>query len=139
MYWIVFILILITSGCGNNTILGEDENGDEPPLTLWMELPTNTDGVYEFEYPTNSPSSYTSVYYETEPMGRVFWFSPDSFTIVHLGIPITEPIINFSTYANGQTGLGKQLIYIYSPHINDTLNVIGCIENVCEETEFIVR
>ena len=36
-------------------------------------------------------------------------------------------------------GQGQQLIYIYPPHIGDTLNVIGCIENVCEETEFIVR
>ena len=72
-------------------------------------------------------------------MGRVFWTSTDSFTIVHLGIPITEPIINFSTYADGKIGQGQQLIYVYPPHINDTLNVIGYIENVCEETEFIVR
>ena len=138
MFWIVVIILLI-SGCENIHPKLEPEDQDEPSLTLWMELPTNPDGIYEFQYPTNKTSSYTSVHYETSPMGRVFWFSPDSFTIVFQGIPITQSVVNYSTYADGETGLGKQLIYIYPPHINDTLNIIGCIEDVCEKTKFIVR
>ena len=137
MYILTLLLLLTGSGCYGNSP-GAVETKDEITLDLWMDLPIKN-GHYEFDYPTNRPSSYTRVMYETKPMGRVFWTSPDSFTIVHFGIPITEPIINYSTYADGETGQGQQLIYIYSSHIGDTLNVIGCIGNVCEEIEFIVR
>ena len=138
MNFVIIILLLTLSGCYGSDSPGAVETKDEITLDLWMDLPIKN-GHYVFDYPTNKPSSYTRVYYQTIPMGRVFWTSPDSFTIVHLGIPITEPIINYSTYADGETGQGQQLIYIYPPHIGDTLNVIGCIGNVCKEIEFVVR
>ena len=72
-------------------------------------------------------------------MERVFWFSPDSFTIYHQGFPITMAVVNYSTYSDGVTGLGTQLCYIYQDHIGDTLNIIGCGTDMCDSTRFIVK
>ena len=87
-----------------------------------MDLPKR-DGLYVFTYPVGRPSSYTSVLYQTEPMVRVFWYSDDMFTIIHWGREFHYPIINYSTYSDGEDGSGKQMIYIYPPHIGDTLEV----------------
>ena len=103
-----------------------------------MDLPQR-DGEYIFTYPFTNPSSYAHIRYETLPMERVFWFSPDSFTIYHMGFPITEPIVNYSTYSDGLTGLGTQLCYIYQGHVGDTLEIIGCGINICDTTRFIVE
>ena len=79
-----------------------------------MDLPITDDGLYVFNYPNNAPHTYTSVEY------------------------ISQPIINYSTYTSSDS-TGKQMIYIYQPHINDTLSVMGCIQgDYCKEVSFIV-
>ena len=133
------LMLVILVGCGNsqdNTKPVEPQ--ETTPLILSMNLPKE-DGYYIFDYPTNRPHTYTSVEYDTEPITRVFWTSPDSFTIVHQGFPITEPIINYSTYSRDD-GSGKQMIYLYEPFIGDTLQVIGCVDNDnCKSVSFIVE
>ena len=72
-------------------------------------------------------------------MQRVFWTSPDSFTIVYQGFPITEPIINYSTYSDYE-GNGKQHIYLNESMIGKTLTIIGCLDtDYCIESHFDVK
>ena len=128
----IIILILLFTGCSAETPTYKPEE-QITPLHIWMDLPQR-DGEYIFTYPFTNPSSYAHIRYETLPMERVFWFSPDSFTIYHMGFPITEPIVNYSTYSDGLTGLGTQLCYIYQGHVGDTLEIIGCGINICDTT-----
>jgi hypothetical protein len=129
-------------GCGDfnsfNTTINSNNNSDEPILLeLYMNYPIEN-GYYKINFPDNSPHSYTSVEYQTEGMRRIYWTSLDSFTIVHMGYLITEPIINYSTYSRDD-GSGKQMIYLDQDFINDTLMIRGCIsESNCEELEFII-
>jgi len=103
-----------------------------------MDLELDNNGYYLFDYPGESNNSYTYVKYATSPVTRIFWSSPDSFTIVHQGFPITEPIINYSTYSDDD-GNGQQMIYVYQEHIGDTLSVIGYFsEEIWDDVEFIV-
>ena len=137
---IVILLSLVVSvnGCGIDSKI-EEEPQDTTPLNLYMELPIR-DGLYIFDYPDNRPHSYTSVLYQTEPMTRVFWYSPDSFDVYFQYHWFSYPIINYSTYSNGNDGSGKQMIYIYEPHIGDTLEIIGCIDdNNCRSLSFLVE
>ena len=132
------LMLVILVGYGNSQQNTEPlEPQDTIPLTLFMNLPKE-DGYYIFDYPTNRPHTYTSVEYDTEPITRVFWTSPDSFTIVHQGFPITEPIINYSTYSDN-AGNGQQMIYVYQEHIGDTLSVIGYyFDEVWDDVNFII-
>lgn len=140
MYFI--IIFLLVSGCGDSNPFTTFESTQKNPhaveLEVIMDLP-KIDGEYVFQYPTGSPSSYAHIRYQTEPMERVFWFSPDSFTTYHQGFPITMAVVNYSTYSDGNSGLGTQLCYIYQNHIGDTLDIIGCGVSMCDTTRFIVK
>jgi hypothetical protein len=111
-------------------------------LTLYMDKPQTDDGYYLVKYPNSSPHSYTAVEYISTPMNRVFWFSPDSFLVVHFGQEIWTPIINYSTYTSSDSS-GRQMIYLYEPFISDTLEIIGCIYSdngeLCKSLEFIIE
>ena len=132
----IMLFIVSCSDGGNQVYMGE-EIEENIPLTLTMNHPIEN-GYYLIDYPDNRPHSYTSVEYQTEGMRRISWTSTDSFTIVHMGYPITEPIINYSTYSR-EDGSGKQMIYLYQNFLNDTLMVRGCLSNSeCEELEFII-
>ena len=121
------LMLVILVGCGNSQQNTEPlEPQETTPLILSMNLPKE-DSYYVFDYPTNRPHTYTSVQYDTEPITRVFWTSPDSFTIVHQGFPITDPIINYSTYSRDD-GSGKQMIYIDENSIGKTFTIYGCVE-----------
>ena len=115
------------------------------PKTYAMEVyqffkdESKNDGEYIFYYPTNKQSSYAHIKYETEPMERVFWTSPDFFTMIYWGKEFHYPIVNYSTYSDGNTGIGTQLCYIYQDHIGDTLDIIGCGTDMCDTTRFIVK
>ena len=131
---LVLITLLLTS-CDNNIMSPQTEEGH---LSLHMNTETDENGFYIVDYPDWEDNSYTSVHYETLPYTRIFWTSDDTFTAEHWGQEIIEPIINFSTYANGD-GIGQQMIYLYQDFIGDTLMVYGCTENdVCSSLNFIV-
>ena len=133
---LVFLLFLI--GCKSSELTYE-ENEITYSLILSMDHPKEGN-YYLVDYPNESIHSYTSVLYQIDPphpLQRIFWYSEDTFTIYHMGFPITEPIVNYSTYSS-ENGDGKRLVYLYQPFIGDTLSVIGCIDEICEEIEFIV-
>ena len=136
-FLLIVISALLFTGC--NTIFSDsDDNTDTTTLDVYMELEQDTNGYYQFDYPNENNNSYTYVKYTTNPTTRIFWSSPDSFTIVHQGFPITEPIINYSTYSD-ENGNGQQMIYIYQEHIGDTLEVIGYYSDyVWDSVNFIV-
>lgn len=135
MYYIVLFIVL--SGCD---VAHQNELAPEPivSLNVWMDLPKDN-GEYVFYYPTEKQSSYAHIKYQTNPMERVFWTSPDFFTIIHWGVESSYPVVNYSTYSDGETGLGTQLCYIYQDHIGDTLDIIGCGTDMCDTTRFIVK
>jgi len=136
----LLLIALLIVGCDILT-----KNSDIPTvldtttLNIYMDLELDNNGYYLFDYPNESNNSYTYVKYITNPITRIFWTSPDSFTIVHQGFPITNPIINYSTYSD-DNGNGQQMIYVYQEHIGDTLEVIGVYsDNVWDSVKFIVE
>ena len=132
--FILCIISVLLTSCDNNLL-----TPDTGYLDLHMSGNQDENGFYTFDYPDSETNSYTAVYYETIPDTRVFWTSVDSFTVYHWGYPITEPIINFSTWSD-ENGLGQQLIYLYQDFIGDTLMVHGCTENdACAILNFIVN
>jgi hypothetical protein len=110
---------------------------DKIPLQLYMDS-RQKDDLYIFNYPNGEPHTYTPIYYQTLPMTRVFWFSPDSFDVLHMNQWFRYPIIQYSTYSNGNDGSGQQMIYISESHIGDTLNIIGCVSDDCDSLQFLV-
>ena len=136
---ISIVCCILVIGC-DNPLQNDNDSDDVDTTTLdvYMELELDSNGYYLFDYPNESNNSYTYVKYTTSPVTRIFWSSPDSFTIVHQGFPITEPIINYSTYSDDD-GNGQQMIYVYQEHIGDTLSVIGYFsEDIWDDVEFIV-
>ena len=126
------LLILIMVGCSDY-----NSESEPTPLFIYMDSEQVSD-YYVINYPNGRTNSYTYVRYNTEPTTRVFWSSPDSFTIIHQGFPITSPIINYSTYSN-ENGDGKQFIYINPSMVNDTLEVQGCVDLNCDKVQFIIQ
>ena len=100
-------------------------------LHLMMDTP-KIGNIYQLKYP---PYNYTSIDYQTLPNRYVKWTSVDSFVINHMGFPIKEPIINYTTFSR-EDGSGKQMIYLSRDFIGDTLMVRGCMGKVCEELRF---
>ena len=129
------VLFVFFFGCED--VLSKKDNVVDIELELYMNEDI-TNGIYQLNYQSNKSHSYTSVSYQISPpqMARVFWFSPDSFTIYHQGFPITEPIINYSTYSR-EDGTGKQNIYLNREMIGKTLTIIGCLnQENCKELYF---
>ena len=100
----------------------------------YLALYTN-DVIYDI----SKDNSYTSVAYNTLPLQRVFWSSPDSFDVYYHGILLRYCIINYSTYAR-EDGSGKQMIYLDKSMIGKTLTIIGCLDtDYCIESHFDVK
>ena len=145
---IKFLLaFLFLFNCDGNAF---DDN-NIPPLTdnslniydVWKQnspLEKDSSGYYHFLYnPTRmSGSDHGTVKYTTEiPGTRIFWTSSDSFFVEHMGQLIGEPIINNSTYSDGD-GYGQQLFYVYSDFIGDTLTIYGYIDSNASDTVFVI-
>ena len=97
-------------------------------LEIYSEL--ESDGtIYIFEYPEESLTSYFQIDYNTTPLQRVYWESPDVFATVMWQDTIWTEVINFSTYANDE-GAGHQMVCVHPTLIGDTLNLIGIINDL---------
>lgn len=134
-YTLIFLLLL--SGCDKITDRFEPDE-KEVPLDIWMSLPIENN-EFIFDFPRGVESSYAHIKYQTEPMERVFWYSPDYYTMIYWGREYNYPIVVNSTYSDVETGIGTQLCYISKYHIGDTLDIIGCGVDKCNNTSFIVR
>ena len=141
LFFIGHLLIFILIGC-ESPIDSEADPQDDLLLILYMNNPKVDDGsLYLVDYPKKDCdriSFHASVKYLTTPATRVFWTLPDGNTIYNQNSPITEPTINYFTYSKDD-GSGEQIIYLNENMLNDTLTVIGCInEDYCKSIKFIV-
>ena len=108
------------------------------PLELYTDLYKDSNGYYHYDF-EGTNDNYHYVHFMTNPSQRIWWDSPDEFVVEHMGVDVWESIINYSTYANTD-GIGKQLFYISSSAIGDTLTIIGFVEGVVsEEIQVIIN
>ena len=134
--WLIFLLI----GCDYPTDLESDFHEDLF-IILYMNNPDNG-SLYLVDFPQKDCdriSFHASVKYLTTPATRVFWTLPDGNTIYNQNSPITESTINYFTYSKDD-GSGEEIIYLNENMLNDTLTVIGCLnEDYCKTLKFIVK
>ena len=142
IFFILFLLFIWS--CSEPTQSDETDYGTVDIYDVWKQntpLEEDENGYFHFNYPDNTennPSDYGTLKYVTEiPVSRVFWSSPDSFTIYHMGISVTEPVINYSTYS-GSDGYGQQLFYVYPPHIGDTLTLYGHLSSSSYDSVLVI-
>ena len=133
-------LIFLLIGCDYPTDLESDFHED---LFIILYMNNPDDGsLYLVDYPQKDCdriSFHASVKYLTTPATRVFWTLPDGNTIYNQNFPITESTINYFTYSKDD-GSGEEIIYLNENMLNDTLTVIGCLnEDYCKTLQFIVK
>ena len=142
LFFIGYLLIFLLIGCESPT---DSEAGpqDDLLLILYMNNPKVDDGsLYLVDYPKKDCdriSFHTSVKYLTTPATSVFWTLP---VCGHTGTcPLQCPTNScplLMTYSKDD-GSGEQIIYLNENMLNDTLTVIGCInEDYCKSIKFIV-
>ena len=133
-------LIFLLIGCDYPTDLESDFHEDLF-IILYMNNPDNG-SLYLVDFPQKDCdriSFHASVKYLTTPATRVFWTLPDGNTIYNQNSPITESTINHFTYSKDD-GSGEEIIYLNENMLNDTLTVIGCLnEDYCKSLKFIVK
>ena len=139
LFFISYLLIFILIGCDYPT---DSEPDLQEDLFLILYMNDSKDGsLYLVDYPQKDCdriSFHTSVKYLTTPATKVFWTLPDGNTIYNQNSPITESTINYFTYSKDD-GSGEQIIYLNENMLNDTLTVIGCLnEDYCKSLKFIV-
>jgi len=140
LFLISYLLIFILIGCDYPTHSEPDLQED---LFLILYMNDSKDGsLYLVDYPQKDCdriSFHTSVKYLTTPATKVFWTLPDGNTIYNQNSPITKPTINYFTYSKDD-GSGEEIIYLNENMLNDTLTVIGCLnEDYCKTLKFIVK
>jgi hypothetical protein len=120
---VLTISLLLFVGCED---IGQER------LELFLELSTSLEQVeedtYAFVYPTNSPHSYIRINIRSNPLNRVFFNSPDTFTIKHQGREVITPVVNYSVYVRGDSTT-RQFVYIYPPHKGKTLSIYAIAED----------
>ena len=140
LFFIGYLLIFILIGCDYPT---HSEPNLQEDLFLILYMNDSKDGsLYLVDYPQKDCdriSFHTSVKYLTTAATMVFWTLPDGNTIYNQDSPITKPTINYFSYSKDD-GSGEQIIYLNENMLNDTLTVIGCLnEDYCKSLKFIVK
>tara|TARA_B100000287_G_scaffold357258_1_gene348454 strand:+ start:485 stop:1036 length:552 start_codon:yes stop_codon:yes gene_type:complete len=116
---VLAILCLMFVGCED---LYEDKS--DVFLELSTDLTMVDEGVYAFAYPLNIPHTYIRIKVRSNPLNRVSFYSPNTFTIVHQGRDIISPIINYSVYTKSDS-TSRQFVYVYRDHIGETFKIYG--------------
>ena len=128
---LIYLLLLIS--CGDVKSIEEDEIIFD--IYMNSELRNN---LYFVKYESSKSHSYTSVYYQTEGLQRVEWFSDNEFCVEFMNDTICSPIINYSTYSR-KDGSGQQMIRLQESFIGDTLSIKGCLLNdICKSLSFVL-
>lgn len=107
----------------------DDSNPMTPDLSflsISLQETADENGYYHIQY---TGSTYHSVEYQTIPNERVYWTSPDEFSVDWMGHSFEQPIINYSTYAD-EWGNGQQLFYVSYEDVGDTLMVFGYVNAI---------
>ena len=117
------------------TLISCEKGYESPPiyLDLYSDQLTYNGEIYVFDYPEEATSSYFKVDYNSLPLQRVYWDSPDMFYVVMFNDTVWTEVVNFSTYASDE-GIGHQMVYVNPTLIGDTLNIIGSIHEITGET-----
>ena len=115
------LILLVLIGCEKYETY--DVNSQETWIHIYADLPYENE-IYTFDYPEGSSNSYFKIHYDSYPLQRVFWYSPDEFYVIMFQDTIWTPVINYSTYADDDGG-GHQIVYVNPTLIGDTLNLIG--------------
>ena len=134
------LLLLLLVGCSDIDNLLNTDIEDKLEIDCYMDLPMDESGYYYlYDYPNNLPNSYTNVNVKTSiGIHRVYWFSVDSFSVIHQNQIFNSPIVNYSVYTNDE-GYSKQHIYTNNLMLGDTLMVVGYLDNeTYDVVEFIV-
>ena len=139
---IISLIGLILMSCEKENFEPTTPPNNDVFFEISSELNYNG-AVYIFKYPEQSPNSYFKVDYNSSPVQRVFWDSPDEFyTIMYVGSTDTiwTSVVNYSTYAD-EEGVGHQMVYVNPTLIGDTLNIIGEIRENGQSTykEILVK
>ena len=134
----LLISLMLLCCCSDTILYNTDDTVDTNFLTLYMDTTQDPNGYYLIDYPNSESNSYTVIYYESLPWTRVHWSSVDSFTVYHMGFPVTAPIVNFSTYTRADS-TGQTFIYLQQNFLDDTLSITGYInEQINSTINFIV-
>ena len=115
----LLIILIFVLGCEKEY----ETNTPETWIYIYSDLPHENE-IYTFDYPEGTSNSYFKIHYDSYPLQRVFWYSPDEFYVVMWQDTIWTPVINYSTYADDD-GNGHQMVYVNPTLIGDTLNLIG--------------
>ena len=130
---LIILLIILIIGCEKE--LYQDISNAHLEIYSDLEYDGN---VYLFNYPPNSTNSYFKVNYNSLPIQRVYWDSPDEFYVVMWQDTVWTPVVNYSTYSDDD-GVGHQMVYVNPTLIGDTLNIIGTIYEEGISQEILVK
>ena len=108
---ILCIIILLTVSCEKEQFIENDFSYDL--------------NIYDYIIITGTDCNYATMYYETNPVERIFWTSPD--TIIVDGEKTC--IVCCSTYSNSK-GLGQQSVLLPNTQIYEDWIIIGYNNNV---------
>ena len=119
---VVSLFVLLFVGCED--LLTTDDNKSDVFLELTTNLPIDAEGVYFFDFPSETTHTYLRIDVRTNPLNRVGFYSPNTFTVFHQGRKIITPIINYSVYAKSDS-TSRQFAYVYRNHIGETFKIYG--------------
>tara|TARA_Y100001963_G_C6767777_1_gene443253 strand:- start:736 stop:1173 length:438 start_codon:yes stop_codon:yes gene_type:complete len=122
--WIKVVSLLVFLFVGCEDLLTTDDNKSDVFLEISTDLPISSEGVYFFDFPSETTHTYLRIDVRTNPLNRVSFYSPNTFTVIHQGRKIITPIINYSVYAKSDS-TSRQFAYVYRNHIGETFKIFA--------------